>query len=189
MAELAKRGRFLQSIGQKPTSETHREERYMRKHRTLNDVPSNAKAASIEILNRCLADTIDLALATKQAHWNLKGPQFIAVHEMLDTFRSELDNHADTIAERVVQLGGTALGTVQTVNKVTSLPAYPLDIFPVRDHIEALIERFGRVANSVRRAIDETDEAGDTGTSDILTQASRSLDKALWFLEAHIQEK
>ncbi len=161
----------------------------MRKHRTRNDVPSNAKAVSIEILNRCLADTIDLALATKQAHWNLKGPQFIAVHEMLDTFRTELDNSADTMAERVVQLGGTALGTLQVVNKASTLPAYPFDIYPVRDHIEALIERFGRVANSVRKAIDETDEAGDASTSDIFTETSRSLDKALWFLEAHVQEK
>ena len=161
----------------------------MRKHKTRNDVPSNAKAVSIEILNQCLADTIDLSLATKQAHWNLKGPQFIAVHEMLDTFRTELDDHADTMAERVVQLGGTALGTLQSVSKASTLDAYPLDIYPVRDHIEALIERFASVANSTRKAIDETDDAGDVGTSDIFTEAVRSLDKALWFLEAHVQEK
>ena len=97
-------------------------------HKTRNHTPSNAKAASIELLNARLADGIDLALATKQAHWNLKGPQFIAVHEMLDTFRTDQDDWNDTMAERIAQLGGTALGTTQTVAAATKLPAYPTDV-------------------------------------------------------------
>jgi starvation-inducible DNA-binding protein len=161
----------------------------MKTHRTKIDLPSNAKTTVIGILNDNLAAGIDLALATKQAHWNLKGPQFIAVHEMLDGFRSQLDGHVDTIAERVAQLGGTALGTVQTVGSASKLSPYPVDIYTVHDHLEALIERFGAVANIVRKAIDDTDEAGDATTADIFTAASRDLDKALWFLEAHVQEK
>ena len=155
---------------------------------TKNDLKSNAKKVSIEILNERLADAIDLALLTKQAHWNIKGPRFIALHEMIDQFRTEIDGHVDTLAERVVQLGGTALGTTQTVVKATTLAAYPTDIHSSKDHLAALIERYGKAANLVRAAIDQTDEAGDADTADIFTAYSRALDKALWFLEAHVQE-
>ncbi|MBN8875199.1 MAG: DNA starvation/stationary phase protection protein Dps [Rhodospirillales bacterium] len=154
---------------------------------TKLDLKSNARTTAIELLNARVADAIDLALATKQAHWNLRGPQFIAVHEMLDGFRTELDGHVDTMAERVVQLGGTALGTVQTVGKATSLPAYPTEIHAIPDHLAALIERYGKLANAVRENIDQSDEAGDADTADIFTALSRSLDKAVWFLEAHVQ--
>ncbi len=156
-------------------------------HRTVNDLPSNAKTVSIDVLNARLADGIDLALLTKQAHWNIKGPQFIALHEMIDGFRTDLDEHVDTMAERIVQLGGTALGTTQTVAKATALAPYPTDISASKDHLAALIERYGKAANSVRAAIDQTSEAGDADTADIFTAYSRMLDKALWFLEAHVQ--
>jgi starvation-inducible DNA-binding protein len=157
-------------------------------HRTKNDLSANAKAVSVALLNARLADAIDLALLTKQAHWNIKGPHFIALHEMIDGFRTELDGHVDTMAERVVQLGGTALGTTQAVAKGTTLAAYPTDIYRSSDHLAALIERYGRVANAVRAGIDETGGAGDADTADILTAFSRALDKSLWFLEAHVQE-
>lgn len=160
----------------------------MPQHKTLNDVKSNAKSLSIDVLNARLAEGIDLSLMTKQAHWNLRGMQFIAVHEMLDKFRDELDEHVDTIAERVVQLGGTAFGTLQNTVAKTGLPAYPTDIFDVKDHLEALATRYGLVAKAARAAIDATDEAGDADTADIFTTYSRALDKALWFIEAHIKE-
>src|SRR5229473_8546402 len=101
----------------------------MQSYQTHNDLSSNAKSVSIGVLNSRLADSIDLALLTKQAHWNLKGPQFIALHEMIDGFRTELDPHVDTMAERVVQLGGTALGTTQAVANTTTLKPYPTDIY------------------------------------------------------------
>lgn len=156
---------------------------------TRNDLKSNAKKTSIDLLNARLADAIDLALATKQAHWNVKGPQFIAIHEMLDKFREELDDHVDTVAERAAQLGGTALGTSQVVAKSTKLKPYPTDIHKTKDHLAALIERYAAAAKMARASIDEADDAGDADTADILTAYSRSLDKLLWLLEAHTQEK
>ncbi|MCX7306324.1 MAG: DNA starvation/stationary phase protection protein Dps [Hyphomicrobiales bacterium] len=152
-------------------------------------IEADTKTKMIELLNARLAEAIDLALITKQAHWNLKGPQFIAVHEKLDGFRTELDGHVDTIAERAVQLGGTANGTAQEVLKATTLKPYPTDIHKTKDHLAALIDRYAAMAKSIRKAIDESDEAGDAGTADIFTAFSRSLDKSLWFLEAHTQEK
>ena len=160
----------------------------MKLYATGNDLKSNSKKVSIELLNARLADGIDLALLTKQAHWNIKGPQFIALHEMIDGFRTEIDGHVDTMAERVVQLGGTALGTTQAVGKTTTLEAYPTDIYKSEDHLNALTQRYAKAANLVRAAIDESDDAGDADTADIFTAYSRALDKALWFLEAHLQE-
>ena len=157
----------------------------MSKHRTHNDIPSNTRATVVGIVNARVADSIDLALLTKQAHWNIRGPNFIAVHEMLDGLRTELDTHVDTMAERVVQLGGQAMGTTQAVAGATTLPPYPTDLVAINDHLKALVERYAAVAASVRQGINATDEAGDKDTADILTGYSRALDKALWFLEAH----
>jgi len=153
--------------------------------KTNNDLKS--KSIAIAVLNARVADSIDLALLTKQAHWNIKGPKFIALHEMIDGFRTEIDGHVDTMAERVVQLGGIAMGTTQAVAKESQLAAYPTAISSAEDHLRELIARYSQVANSVRAAIEETDEAGDKDTADILTGYSRALDKALWFLEAHTQ--
>jgi len=156
----------------------------MAKLKSRNDLKSNTKTAMIELLNARLADGIDLALVTKQAHWNLKGPGFIGIHEMLDGFRGQLDVHVDTVAERAVQLGGIALGTTQIVAGASKIKSYPTDIIAVKDHLAELIERYAEAAKSVRAAIDAADEAGDADTADIFTAYSRALDKALWFLES-----
>ncbi|HUH78202.1 MAG TPA: DNA starvation/stationary phase protection protein Dps [Devosia sp.] len=147
----------------------------------------NAKSVVIDILNARLADAIDLALITKQAHWNLKGPNFIAVHEMLDPMRAAIDEHVDIIAERVAQLDGIALGTSQIVAKQSQLAPYPTDIRKTSDHLAALAERFANLANQVREDIDATDEAGDADAADILTAFSRELDKDLWFIKSHLE--
>lgn len=150
------------------------------------DLASNTKAKVVGLLNERLADGIDLALATKQAHWNLKGPGFIGVHLMLDGFRDELDDHVDTVAERIAQLSGIAQGTAQTTAQGTSLKAYPTGIVSVQDHLNALIERYPDAGTRVREAIDVCDEAGDADSADILTAYSRMLDKSLWFLQSNL---
>jgi len=115
---------------------------------------SNTKTTMVGLCNARLADAIDLSLDIKQAHWNLKGPTFIAVHELLDMLRAHLDTNADTVAERVAQLDGVAMGTVQAVGEASALSPYPTDIHKVADHVGALVERFAALSKSVREAID-----------------------------------
>jgi starvation-inducible DNA-binding protein len=154
--------------------------------RTRNTLDSNVRSASAALLNARLADAIDLALAAKQAHWNVRGAQFIAVHEMLDTLRTALDGHVDTMAERVTALGGEALGTTQATAMATTLPPYPTGIHAIEDHLAALADRLAAFGGAVRGNIDEADEAGDADTADIFTGVSRDIDKWLWFVESHL---
>jgi starvation-inducible DNA-binding protein len=158
----------------------------MAHYQAHNTLDSNIKTASIALLNARLADGIDLALAVKQAHWNLKGKEFIAVHEMLDKLRDDVDDYVDTMAERAATLGGTPVGTVQSVAKSTSLTPYPTDLHAIPDHLRALVERTTAVASATRKNIDDADEAGDANTADVFTEVSRGLDKWLWLLESHL---
>lgn len=154
---------------------------------TKNDLPEKTRAAVSELLNARLADLLDLGLQAKQAHWNVKGPQFIALHELFDSVAAEVTPFIDDVAERIVALGGTAEGTVGVIAKRTTLPAYPTNITSGRDHLEALSSAMAKVAKSIRAAIDQADELHDADTADLFTGISRNLDKQLWFVEAHLQ--
>ena len=152
---------------------------------TKNDLSEKVRVQMIDLLNARLADAIDLGLQTKQAHWNIKGPNFIALHELFDKLAEEVEEHVDLIAERAVQLGGFAYGTLQTVQKNTQLQPYPVDISGSDAHIAALSDAYATFGKSVRAAIETADTAGDKDTSDLFTQVSRDADKALWFIESH----
>jgi len=149
----------------------------------LND---NARKTAVATLNACLADEIALGLALKQAHWNVKGRNFIAVHELLDEVHARVQENIDVMAERVQILDGVAMGTLEAVSKAASVKAYPTDLTKAEDHIEAVSQRMRAVGKSLRAAIDETDAAGDADTADVLTAASRQMDKDLWFLHSHL---
>ena len=156
-------------------------------HSTRNDLTVKARTKLAALLNTRLADALDLQMQAKQAHWNVKGPQFIALHELFDKLAAEIDGHVDEMAERITALGGVAEGTVQAVAGRSKLDPYPLDISEGRAHLDALAAAYARFAKAVRKAIDESDKAGDADTSDLFTGISRSADKGLWLLEAHLQ--
>jgi starvation-inducible DNA-binding protein len=153
---------------------------------TRNDVPGNAKQVSIGVLQACLADGIDLYNATRQAHWNVKGPHFGELHKLFEEFYNALHVDTDDLAERIVQLGGTATGTTQVLANSTRLPPYPTDVYAGMEHVKLLVDRYAMVAKALREGIDATDEAGDANTADLLTEKSRATDKMLWMLEAHL---
>jgi starvation-inducible DNA-binding protein len=154
---------------------------------TRNDLPDNTRKSMIALLNARLVDTIDLRLAVKQAHWNVKGPNFIALHELFDQIQARIDIFADDIAERAVALGGVVVGTSQAVSKGTNLDAYPTNAIDEKMHLIALADRLAAYGKLARAAIDAADEAGDKDTADLFTGVSRQIDKDLWFIEAHLQ--
>ncbi|HEY1434864.1 MAG TPA: DNA starvation/stationary phase protection protein Dps [Thermoanaerobaculia bacterium] len=156
-------------------------------HRTKNDLSPKVRARVIATLADRLADATDLMLQTKQAHWNVKGANFIALHELFDKINDAAEEWVDLIAERIVQLGGTAEGTVQATAKRTSLKPYPLTLVRGEDHVEALSSALAAFGKKVRAAIDKTGRAGDADAADIFTEVSRDVDKYLWFVEAHNQ--
>lgn len=156
-------------------------------YQTSIDIPSGQRAEVAALLNQQLADTFDLFSQTKQAHWNVKGMHFIQLHELFDKLAEELEGHTDTIAERVTTLGGVAEGTARMAAKASNLPEIPLHLGDGKNTVKLLAERYAKLAASTRKAIDESDKLGDADTADLLTGVSRDLDKALWFLEAHLQ--
>ena len=158
-------------------------------HSTQNDLSEKVRRKSIDLLNQQLADALDLALQAKQAHWNVKGPHFIALHELFDKVAEELQDFVDDIAERAVQLGGVALGTIQIVAKNSRLRTYPIDVASSLRHITALSEALAAFGATTRAAIDTAAKAGDADTADLFTEVSRGVDKLLWFVEAHGQAK
>jgi starvation-inducible DNA-binding protein len=156
---------------------------------TRNDLSREVRGQMIALLNQQLADTFDLYSQTKQAHWNVKGAQFFPLHELFDKLAAELVGHADVIAERATALGGLALGTVRLSAANSQLPECELDVTDSLPTVEALADRYAALATRMRKAIESADGKGDADTADLFTEVSRGLDKALWFLEAHLQEE
>lgn len=156
--------------------------------KTSIDIPAGTRAEMIDLCNQQLADTSDLKSQIKQAHWNVKGPEFIALHKLYDELAAEVEGYVDEIAERATQLGGYAMGTARMAAANSRLPEFPTDATEGMDTVKALVERYAAYAASTRAAIDDADKSGDMATSDMFTEISRGIDKGLWFLEAHLQK-
>ncbi|MEX2587355.1 MAG: DNA starvation/stationary phase protection protein Dps [Actinomycetota bacterium] len=155
---------------------------------TRIDIPKQKRTELVDLLNGRLADITDLISQTKQAHWNVKGSDFIQLHELYDEFFNELVPLADTIAERATTLGGEAHGTVRMAAAVSTLPEFPSDAYGSIESVEALADRYAVLARGLRTAADEAERLEDMDTNDLFIEVSRVVDKQLWFLEAHLQK-
>ena len=155
---------------------------------TRNDTPHHIRQTMIALLNQQLADTFDLYSQVKQAHWNVKGMNFIQLHLLFDELAKSLIEYVDLIAERVTSLGGMATGTIRMASTNSQLPEFPVEIVEGRQVLEVLAMRYGAYGSSSRAAIAKAAEDGDQETADLFTGISRTIDKNLWFLDAHLQD-
>jgi starvation-inducible DNA-binding protein len=156
-------------------------------YETENDLPEKSRVEINALINLRLADIIDLQLQLKQAHWNVKGPHFIGLHELFDKIAGEVEDYVDMVAERIVQLGGIAEGTVRSSAARSRLDEYPLTIADGTTHVEAVARALSTFGREARMTIDEADALEDADTADLFTEISRGIDKWLWFVEAHLQ--
>jgi starvation-inducible DNA-binding protein len=154
-------------------------------HPTHNTLPLEIRSQSVELLNRHLAAAIDLHAQVKQAHWNVHGPGFVAVHELFDRVSTDVEAYSDLLAERARGLGGAAHGTIQVAVARSFLVPYPLDVADVAQHIFSVSAALAAFGQSVRDAIGQSAAYGDPTTSDLLTEISRGIDRQLWFVESH----
>ena len=156
-------------------------------YETENDLSVESRTQLNVLLNQRLASAVDLQMQMKQAHWNVKGPNFIGLHELFDKVAEAVENYVDEIAERVVQLGGVAEGTVRMAASRTRLTEYSPEISEGPAHVEGVARALSTFGQEIRNSINEADELGDADTADLFTEISRGIDKWLWFVEAHSQ--
>ncbi len=155
--------------------------------KTRHDLPEDIRRAMVGLLQSRLADAGDLQTQCKQAHWNVKGSNFIALHKLFDEINEAVEDYTDDVAERLVELGGIARGTARCIARESSLAEYPTGITRSADHLEALSQALAAFGKHARHAINKAADHGDADTADLFTEISRGIDKWLWFVEAHQQ--
>ncbi len=174
-------------ITEQPTVPAGREREPARLYSTKNDLPESIRLEVIPLLNQRLAECIDLQTQCKQAHWNVKGPSFIGLHKLFDDINESVEGYVDLIAERIVQLGGIAEGTIGVVEARSTIVDYPLTLSTGAEHVAALSDALSGFARTARVGIEEMQELKDADSADMLTDISRGVDQWLWFVEAHQQ--
>jgi starvation-inducible DNA-binding protein len=153
---------------------------------TLNSMPDTTRSKAIDILQPCLAKVVVAQLQAKQAHWIVKGENFIALHELFDKVTSIASEVADSIAERIQQLGGLADASLLTLTTI-DIPLVPVKFMPSKDMVRVLASCIGNVATSLRAALAQLSEVGDEVSSNLLQDATHQFDKQVWFLESNNQ--
>ncbi|RFC65106.1 DNA starvation/stationary phase protection protein Dps [Fulvimarina endophytica] len=156
-------------------------------HPTKHPLSENTRGAMVELLQAHLATALDLTYQTKQAHWNVKGMNFIAVHKLFDELHEEAEEFVDSIAERLTAIGGQAHGTVHAAAENSLLDAYPLDLVDTEGHLRRLSDSYAKWSAALMKGVEEAGEAGDDLTEDLLTEVGRGIDEGLYFLESHFQ--
>ena len=156
-------------------------------YETENDISKSCRTELNAMMNQRLADAVDLQMQMKQAHWNVKGPSFIGLHELFDKVDEAVESYVDMIAERITQLGGIAEGTVRVAASRSRLAEYPLTIADGMAHVAAVAKALSTFGHEARNTINQADELEDADTADLFTEISRGIDKWLWFVEAHAQ--
>ena len=156
-------------------------------YETENDISKAHRTQLNTLLNQRLASAVDLQSQMKQAHWNVKGPNFIGLHELFDKVAEAVEGYVDEIAERIVQLGGVAEGTVRMAAARTRLTEYSPEISEGTAHVEGVARALSTFGEEARHTINEADELDDADTAELFTEISRGIDKWLWFVEAHSQ--
>ena len=156
-------------------------------YETENDIAKDSRMQLNAMMNQRLASAVDLQLQMKQAHWNVKGPSFIGLHELFDKVAEAVEGYVDQIAERIVQLGGVAEGTVRMAASRTRLTEYSPEISEGMAHVEGVARALSTYCQESRNTINEAEELDDADTADMFTEISRGIDKWLWFVEAHSQ--
>ena len=154
---------------------------------TSNDLPATTRRSVVDILNEHLADAIDLQLQAKQAHWNIKGPNFVGLHELFDKVASQASEYGDELAERAVALGGIARGTIQAVSRQSQLREYPLEVVDWRAHVRVMQDALATFGRGARKAVEDATALNDAATAEMFTRISRGADELLSMVDAHVQ--
>jgi starvation-inducible DNA-binding protein len=160
----------------------------MRLHSMKDDLSETARLNVIGLLRSRLADCIELQMQTKQPRRNAKDPCRILLHKLFDEISEEVEQNLDNIAGRAAQLVGTAEGKTQPVGLESSLREYPLTLISGHDQVSALADALSSFGKNVRQAIGQSFEYGDAVTANTFTRVSRSIEKWLWMVQAHLQE-
>ncbi len=147
----------------------------------------NARQQIVALLNKRLSDTFVLYTKTLNYHWNITGPEFIALHLLLNEQYDALAESVDEIAERVRKLGGFAFGTLDEFKQNSAIEEQPGRIPNWQEMLQCLVDDHEFVIRQLRKDAETTDELGDTFTNDFVIGLAEGHETMAWKLRAHLE--